>query len=88
MTVLIKCNDAFMETRIDEEVVVMDMTSGDFFSLTETSLAIWQLIDGVRDRNTIVAVLVDEYAADRDSVSGEVDTFIAALTAAGFVSTG
>lgn len=28
MTALIKCSDAFMEARIDEEVVVMDLASG------------------------------------------------------------
>ena len=47
---LTKDPTAFAETRIDDEIVVMNLASGDFFSLEDSAAAIWDLIDGTRNR--------------------------------------
>ena len=51
---LAKREDRFTEAAIDDEIVVMRLDNGEFFSLSATSAAIWRLIDGTNDRDEIV----------------------------------
>lgn len=83
---LVKCMDQFIETEIDDEAVLMHLDSGDFFSLAGTALAIWQLVDGTRDRDAIVAALVAEYGADSSEVGDDVDRFASELVELGFLA--
>ena len=77
-----KCPANFSETEIDGEVVVMDLTRGDFFSLTSTAAAAWQLIDGTRTRASLIAALAQDYGAASETIAAEVDTFLDQLGAA------
>lgn len=78
----------FSESRIDDEVVLMQIDSGEFFSLTGTGAAIWQAIDGTRDRGGLIAVLAELYGAEPGAIGPDVDAFLAQLTAAGLVTGG
>jgi len=82
---LTKASDRFSETTIDDETVVMSLDSGDFFSLSGTARAIWELLDGTCDRDGIVAALAAEYEIEPDTVAGDVDAFLAQLSAAGLI---
>lgn len=86
--VLTKRADRFSETTIDDEVVVMNLDSGDFFSLVDSARAIWELIDGKRDHATIISILSERFGTPADEIGGEVDRFIAELEAAGLVGRG
>ena len=83
-----KCPENFAETEIDDEVVLMDLMSGDFFSIKETGLAIWNLIDGTRDRAQLLATLAGSYALAPNEIAPDVDEFLAQVQAAGFVAAG
>lgn len=85
---LVKQRDAFRETTIGDEVAVMRLSDGDFFSLTGTARAIWELIDGSRDAAAIAAELADHYAANDDAIPVEVERFVATLRDAGLVADG
>ena len=80
-----KRTQAFSETEIDGEVVVMDLDRGDFFSLTGTAAAIWQRIDGNRSRAALITELAAEYDRAPDEVAADVDAFLAQLGAAGLI---
>ena len=56
---------AFAETRIDDEIVIMNLASGDFFSLQDSAATIWDLLDGTRDRTAVLSALSVEYDAHR-----------------------
>lgn len=56
---------AFAETRIDDEIVIMNLASGDFFSLTDSAAAIWDLLDGSRDRAAVLAALATNSTSRR-----------------------
>lgn len=84
--VLTKARDRFTETEIDDEIVVMSLDSGDFFSLTGTARAIWDLLDQELDRDGLVAALAREYGVDPDPVGADVDAFLASLAAAGLLA--
>ncbi len=76
---------AFTETTIDDETVVMSLESGDFFSLAGTAGAIWGMIDGVRDRDSLCAALAAAYAADPAEIAADLDAFLAELADAGLI---
>ena len=78
----------FSESRIDDEVVLMQIESGEFFSLTGTGAAVWQAIDGTRDRAALIATLADLYGMEPGEIGGDVDAFLAQLIAAGLVTGG
>lgn len=76
----------FAETRIGEEVVVMNLATGDFFSLTGTAAAVWELLDGRPEHESTVAELADRFSASPDEVRADLDTFIAELAQAGLLA--
>ena len=86
MTVLAKLTDRFTETEIDDEIVVMKLDTGDFFSITGTGCVIWRLIDGSRDRAAVVAVLQAEFPAAAEVIAGDVDEFLRTLEGEGLLA--
>ena len=83
---LTKDPSAFAETRIDDEIVVMSLSSGDFFSLQGSAAAIWELIDGSRDRAAVIATLVRDYDAPETVLAAEFDAFLAELRDSGLLA--
>ena len=79
MGALSKRSGGFTETAIDDEIVVMRLDNGDFFSLSGTAAAIWRLIDGTRDRAALLADLAEQYHGDQADVAADVDEFVARL---------
>ena len=88
MTAIAKLTDRFTETEIDDEIVVMKLDSGDFFSITGTGCAIWRLIDGARDRVALVAALLAEFPDGADAIAGDVDAFLRTLQDEGLLAAG
>lgn len=86
--VYVKRTDRFVETEIDGEAVVMELETGDFFSLSGSALSIWQMIDGTRDRASLLAAVAAEYGASAGEVASDVDEFVADLVAAQLVEGG
>lgn len=78
--------DGFAETEIDGEVVLMNLETGDFFSLTGTALSIWKLVDGVRESDAIAAELSREFAVDAVEIADDVETFLDQLGQAGLIA--
>jgi glycerate kinase len=86
MTVISKVEGSFVETEVDEELVLMRIADGDFFSLEGTARAVWQAIDGSRDREAIVDHLAAEFSAPSEQIAGDTNAFIDELVAAGLVT--
>lgn len=80
-----KAQGRFSETEIDEEVVVMNLDSGDFFSLTGTAREIWRLIDGSRDRAALIAALAESFDASPAQLATDLDPFLDQLHRAGLI---
>ena len=85
---LAKANERFSQTEIDDEVVVMSLESGDFFSLTGTARAIWMLIDGTRSRAALLTELAAQFDVQEPALAGDLDAFLAQLGAAGLLEAG
>lgn len=75
----------FVETEIDDEAVVMSLDGGEFFSLKDSALAIWQAIDGTRTRDDVIALLAADYDVAPSAIADDVDAFLAQVRAAGLI---
>jgi len=69
---------------LDGSLVILHPDSGKFFTLGDTGLAIWQMLDHESEIDRIVESLVNEYEIDAASCRHEVDQFADQLAAAGF----
>ena len=85
---IIKAEGKFSETAIDDEIVVMQLASGEFFSLTGTARTLWLLIDGTRTRDAVVAAAAAQYGVEAANIAADADAFLAKLGAAGFLAAG
>lgn len=83
---LAKAAGQFTETEIDDEVVVMSLASGDFFSLTGSARAIWLALDAQPNRAGLIAALAAQFDADPVDIAVDVDAFLAQLNAAGLLT--
>ncbi|AKM08954.1 PqqD family protein [Croceicoccus naphthovorans] len=83
-----KCPDRFVETEIDGEALIMDLSSGDFLSLAGTGLSVWRMIDGTRNSAAIAAELAREYDAPEPEIAADVSALIADLRDAGLIRDG
>ena len=79
MTALTKLRDRFTEADINDEIVVMRIDNGDFFSLSGTAAAAWRLIDGSRDRKMLIADLSREFEGDPQTIIDDIDAFLGQL---------
>ncbi|ABC64603.1 PqqD family protein [Erythrobacter litoralis] len=85
MSAIEKCTSAFIETDVDDEVVIVGLDDGKFFSLKGTGQTIWKLIDGKRDRAAILDRLEDEFDAPRETLARDLDVFLGEIASAGFI---
>lgn len=86
MNALTKQPDRFAETDVDDEVVLMRLDNGEFFSLAGTAAATWRLIDGKRDRAALVAALSERFEGDPTAIAADVDAFLATLSEMGLIA--
>lgn len=85
MTVPRKLTANFVETRVDDEILLVDLDGGELLSLEGTGRAVWELIDGQRSLAAITAALEREYDAPRDRLEQDVTVLIYELAAAKLV---
>ena len=69
-------------------MVLLNLDTGVFFSLTGTAAAIWPLIDGERSRDAILSVLAAAYDAAPDDIGADLDQCLARLIETGFIANG
>lgn len=86
MTAITKRFDRFTEASIDEEIVIMRLDNGEFFSLSGTAAAIWRLIDGTLDQPALVTAAAREFAADESEIARDVDEFLLQLKETGLLA--
>lgn len=88
MTVLTKATSQFSETAIDDEIVVMSLATGSFFSLTGTARTIWQLLDQHSAEPALRRALAASYATEETAIAPELAEFLGQLQEAGLIVAG
>ena len=80
--------DPFVDVQLGDELVFMDVEAGQFYSLKETGLAVWRLIDDGGAWVTVgalIAALTTEFEVDEETCRRDVAALLADLAAAGLV---
>lgn len=86
MNAISKLPDRFSETDVDDEIVIMRLDNGEFFSLSGTAAATWRLIDGSRNRAALISALASEYGTNEVEISADVDDFLVQLKELGLIA--
>lgn len=79
-----KCPDKFLATQVDDELILVQASTGAFFSLKDTGLAIWNALDAAPQIEAVAERLSEEYAVAQEQCLGEVRQFADQLVEAGF----
>jgi Coenzyme PQQ synthesis protein D (PqqD) len=56
-------SDEILVQRADENQILLDPSSGEYYTLNDVGARVWELADGTRAVSDIVAVLSEEYDA-------------------------
>jgi hypothetical protein len=72
--------------RTGESVLVLDVASGEYYSLDDVAARIWELSDGARSVGEIVTELASEFDVSRDMLTRDVCEFLDDLAAAELVT--
>jgi hypothetical protein len=67
---------------VDDEVVMLDPATSNYFGLDGVGARIWDLCEQPQSVEALVAVLITEYDVDESTCSTEVMSFLAELEAA------
>lgn len=72
----------------DDEVVIIDMLSGVYFSLRGAAVDMWRLLEPGASPDAIVAALTTRYEAPGETVSAAARAFLALLATEGLIIAG
>lgn len=86
MTIPRKLTANFVETRVDDEILIVDLDGGELLSLDGTGRAVWELIDGTRSVAEIVSALGNSYDAEQAALTRDVNALLAELEKAALVA--
>lgn len=77
--------DRVMVQQVEGESVLLDIDSGEYFSLNAVGGRVWELTDGARSVGGIIATICAEYDVDPDIASRDTGELIDSLAEAGLV---
>ncbi|MBD3729882.1 MAG: PqqD family protein [Sphingomonadales bacterium] len=86
-TVLAKRPDN-VQSVVDDEIVLLDLGSGQFFSLSGTGRRVWELLDNHAAMGSLVGALLDEYEIDEPTCAREVSALLRQLETRQLVTIG
>lgn len=73
---IIQRNDSVIFSDIDDQVVMMDLDSGDYFELNTVGTRIWELLETPTNVNDLVKTLLSEFDIAEDVCRTETEDFI------------
>lgn len=85
MQKILKAQGKFAETEIDLEIVLMQIDTGIFYSLSGSARAVWRLLDLHSDKASVMAALSKEYDLSEVSSEVEIEEFLISLSEAGMI---
>ena len=69
-------NSKTISGRLLDEMVMMDMNQGKYFSLNRSATVIWEFLDSPRTAEEICNSLTEEFDVDRDQCGREVEEYL------------
>ena len=88
MATLYVRSSAPLTADVDNEVVMLDPATSNYFGLEGVGARIWDLCEQPQSVESIVAVLLAEYDVDESTCSTEVASFLVELESANLLTDG
>ena len=79
MTALRKNPEAFIETEVDGEIVLIALETNEFLALRDTAVAVWRALDARPNRKQLVEALCESHDAPRERIEADVAPFLQEL---------
>ena len=73
-------NTKTVYSKLDDEIVMIDIEIGEYFSLNPVASRIWEMIESPLTLEEICTSLMDEYDIDAATCTKEVEAFITELS--------
>ena len=77
----IKQSEHALAQKVGETLVLLNPETGQYYTLNEVGSRIWELLDGTRTRDGIVAAICAEYDAGEAEIAADVDALLGDLEA-------
>ena len=85
-SVLYSCSQGVLETKVDEEIVLMNLNGGIYYGLDEVASRVWGILSAKpMTLDTLCEVLIAEYKVDRLSCQEDTRSFLGTLIERGLV---
>ena len=78
-------SDQVFAQEVDDEMVLLDMNSENYFGLDETGSAIWQQLSESGSLQVTYDALLEEYDVEPTQLENDIVTFVQKLVDAGLV---
>ena len=88
MTTSFVRSSAPLTADVDNEVVMLDPATSNYFGLERVGARIWDLCEQPQSVESIVTVLLTEYDVDESTCTAEVASFLIELEAANLLTAG
>ncbi len=82
-----KRSDSAMARRVDDELVILDVSSGRYFGLNDVGAFIWEQLEHDCSSDDLVDAVVAEYSIDPRQASTDANKLIEQLVDRGLVET-
>jgi hypothetical protein len=80
-----KVNPDVVSQRVEDQIVVVNLTTNRIFALSSTAARVWELLSEGHDQSEIHAQLSQEYAVDGPELRDEIERLLAELNAESLV---
>jgi hypothetical protein len=71
--------------QVENEGILLHVPSGNYYSLSETSLLFWNALSNQQPLEALVDKIIEEYEVDRDRVLRDLQVFLQDLIAYGII---
>lgn len=78
-------NNETISGRLHDELVMMDIEKGKYFSLNPVATRIWDMLENPFSINELCAQLMDEYEVEVEQCFGEVEALLVEMKKLGLV---
>jgi hypothetical protein len=69
----LSASDQTLKQRLDDEIILLDLTSGRYFGLEEVGARAWDVLAETGDTDAVFAALLAEYAVDAATLRADLD---------------
>lgn len=71
--------------KVDDEVILLDMTSGEYYGLNDVGSRMWTLFQQGQSAQEVLDALVQEYNVSTERLSNDIHQFLRQLQSRGLV---